>query len=573
MEHAGGPPLHTLLDLRSLEELLAGDGVRGQIGELRARMGAALPVQDPVGVQFDEVFLLRFVLSFKTADEAEPHLRNCVEWRMANETILRAARANHVRDQAAVDALMPRICGLAPFMSGKLHPKVTLLGGPVYVIRGCLSDDKALVRYMTEHGFDVLRDYMLLMRETSFTITDSETRRTGKMVKMQSWYDMSGMAIQFDKRLMSEMGAVSKISESLFPQLLQAVVILNAPSIVRGMMSLARPFFSQRLLEKIHFCGSGSTSSHTAPKDAIQACPIVSRLLAVDAVPSFLGGQCNCPGGCVCAPNSQRIPTPPLEADGKRRMTVGARTTVPVFFDVPARATLVVSVCVENSGGDVPLRLLQRSLAQPAQAAAAADVEIRRGVPELLNSSQGSVDISAGPFDERSELELRLENTGRITSKVVSYSATVTCPEAAAAQAARVADGRRSVVSGGSQSPRGSPKRTGALVPRALSAEWSPSLPLPRAFETDDADDDDSDEFHDAQEVLIIPTATDIVLLGRGDSVMVLGRDDNAFGLTEYESSLSKERHKDRRSRRHLRKERGKGSSGGGVLACCAASC
>lgn len=554
MEHAGG---HNLLEQKKVTELLAGYGVRVQIAELRARMGAALPAQDPVGSQFDELFLLRFILSFKAADVAEPHLRRCVEWRMANATLQRAARANQVRDQVTVDALMPQIRGLSALMSGKLHPKVTLLGGPVYINRGCLNNDKAMVQYLTEHGFDLLRDYMLLMRETCFAITDSETRRTGKMVKMQTWYDMSGMAIQFDKKLMSEMGAVSKMSESIFPQLLQAVVILNAPSIVRGMMYLARPFFSKGLLEKIQFCGSGSTSSDTAPKDAIQACPVVTRLLAMDAVPSFLGGQCNCPGGCICSPNSQRVPTPPLEADGRRQMTVAARAVVPLVFDVPGQTTLVMSVCVEDAGGEVLLSLVQRSLAPRALAAAAEDVEIREGVPELLSSRQGKVEISVGPFDERSELELRLENTGRISSKVVSYASAVSGGVAtAASDAAGVA---------GAGSPRwqpavsadspGSPNQRRPLAPRALSAEWSPSPPSPHTSDTDD--DDEDDEFHDAQEVILTPT------------VVVLGRDDNAFGLTGYESSLSKERHKERRSRRQP-KGRGKGS-GSRALACCGA--
>ena len=40
---------------------------------------------------------------------------------------------------------------------------------------------------------------------------------------------------------------------------LQAVVLLNAPGFVRGLMTVARPFFSRRLVEKINFCGAEST--------------------------------------------------------------------------------------------------------------------------------------------------------------------------------------------------------------------------------------------------------------------------------------------------------------------------
>ena len=75
---------------------------------------------------------------------------------------------------------MPQIKHVKHFMSGKLHAKVTGLGGPFYIIRGCLGDDKALRLYMEEHGFDLLRAFMLLQRETAFHICNAATQKTGR---------------------------------------------------------------------------------------------------------------------------------------------------------------------------------------------------------------------------------------------------------------------------------------------------------------------------------------------------------------------------------------------------------
>ena len=460
---------HPMLRQDAVADLLGAEGRRGEIAALRSRLGAELPTVDPVGVAFDELFLLRFVLSFKSAAEAEAPLRACVKWRLANGALLRAARANHRGDEAAVDALMPQLKHVKHFMSGKLHAKVTGLGGPFYMIRGCLGDDKALRLYMEEHGFDLLRDFMLLQRETAFHICNATTQKTGKLVKMMTFHDMGGMNFSFDRKFLKQMGAVSKLSESLFPQLLQAVVLLNAPGFVRGLMTVARPFFSRRLVEKINFCGAEST--HTAPPDAIRRCPVATRLLAIDSIPSFLGGQCNCPGGCIGHPNAQRTPLLPVLDDGRRHAVLPGSSTLPLVFDLPSHTSLTVSVRVEGAAGQGSVNV---SVWHVTEARGRKEREVQP--TRAIIAGAAAAELKAGPFDQRGDLEVRLENA-KSGKRTVSYASNMTAATAAA------------------DAPR--------LLPSARA-------PLPRRPASDvsctDSDElNESDEYHDALSLQELP--------------------------------------------------------------------
>jgi hypothetical protein len=59
----------------------------------------------------------------------------------------------------------------------------------------------------------------------------------------------------------------------------------------------------------------------------ITSCPYVSLNMALDDIPTFLGGNCNCfPGGCIAqVPNSQTFSLNSINADGLASITVNAR--------------------------------------------------------------------------------------------------------------------------------------------------------------------------------------------------------------------------------------------------------
>lgn len=540
---------HALLEQKSVEELLTGDGVRSEITELRRRMGSALPDADPVGVPFDELFLLRFIASFQTAEAAEPKLRSCVEWRMTNQAVQHAARANHAGDYAAVDALMPQLVGLKQLMSSKLHAKVTGLGGPVYNIRACLNDEKALVAYLKQNGFTMLRDFMLLQRETAFHICDTETRRTGKLVKMMTWYDMNGMSIALDRRLMSEMGAISKLSESLYPQLLQAVVILNAPSLVRGMLGVAKPFFTKRLLEKIHFCGN--TQGNNLKPNAIYGCPVATRLMTIDAVPTYLGGTCNCPGGCVNRPNSQRQPLPPKGGDGWQTITVGGRTLVPVPFDLPAQMSLLLSARVQaTSHAEVGISLWREDI-RDTDASCGAQLQI--ACPAVLSSSTAApMEIKVGPFQDRKAIELRLDNRKSFSKRTLCLRSDML--PATRNDVVRTPQQDSGLI-GGDPLPTICSNSSATVQPQKaqdLGGEMSQS----HCDDADDEDDED-DEFFDALDEF------EAAVHGTPKQTTAAENSVKTFALSGNDSTVNQDNQRQRVARTH-RKGKGKGT-----ISCC----
>lgn len=72
------------------------------------------------------------------------------------------------------------------------------------------------------------------------------------------------------------------------------VLVVNCPSLIRFAYSVVKPAINEGLQRKITFVN---------PEDTELA---LHRVIGKERVPSFLGGTCNCPGGCIStySPNS-----------------------------------------------------------------------------------------------------------------------------------------------------------------------------------------------------------------------------------------------------------------------------
>ena len=81
----------------------------------------------------------------------------------------------------------------------------------------------------------------------------------------------------------------------------------------------------------------------------ITECPFLSQFLSPEDVPSFLGGGCNCPGGCIAGvPNSQTAPIEDIDADGNTCVSVSARSTRSVEIPVKKGMALKYALRVED---------------------------------------------------------------------------------------------------------------------------------------------------------------------------------------------------------------------------------
>lgn len=202
-----------------------------------------------------------------------------------------------------------------------------------------------------------MMDLMMLNRVSPMHYCDIMTRKERRLFKVYTIMDMTNasamnMAAMADRRFMKIIGQSSKDAEKLFPQLLGKSIILNMPFFFKTVMSVVKPLMSKRAVEKMVFCNGGSSGQ------PITECPFLSSFLDVADVPTFLGGKCNCSGGCIPGtPNSQTTPINSISSDGKISITVAARSSqtvaLPVAKDCPISVEIEVdtrkvevSVCV-----------------------------------------------------------------------------------------------------------------------------------------------------------------------------------------------------------------------------------
>ena len=215
---------------------------------------------------------------------------------------------------------------------------------------------------------DEVMQYMTQQREAQAIYCDIETRKQRKLIKAVSVLDFSGFSLLRgnDSRFQKCITEGSKLSEKLYPQMLGKSIFststsctismhlhiygckyltnhihihrssrhaVNTPRIFNFTFSLIKPLMSKRAVEKMVFCPGFAAGSD------VSVCPYLSKYMNLDTVPTFLGGKCNCPGGCIGnVPNSQTVPVNEISADGSSSMTIAARTA----------QTLELPVCKGN---------------------------------------------------------------------------------------------------------------------------------------------------------------------------------------------------------------------------------
>lgn len=157
------------------------------------------------------------------------------------------------------------------------------------IIRAGLTPVKDLMEVATVAE---LTDWFMFKKEQTFLICDEATRRTGKLVKTVVLNDATGvpgmwelMGLLRNNGLMTALGDSSKLSESVYPQLVSVSVIMNAPGFVKMVFKLVRVFMSAQMMEKVKLC-SGATLTGD-----ISECPMAHKLVPVKDIPTFLGGE------------------------------------------------------------------------------------------------------------------------------------------------------------------------------------------------------------------------------------------------------------------------------------------
>ena len=335
---------------RGLDSLFQKHGERVRV-LLQALRGDGHAVGD--STPYDDIWALRFVLSHPEDADAARAAAETLRWRAEKKEMLAAAATGERPKRFEV---MERL------VVAQYHGE-TSTGAPLYIIRAGISNTVALT---TEHTHDEVVEFMMYRKEIGFLLCDAITRKTRKLTKLVTVNDLSHVSLLAgtDKRFTAVLGAASKLSETLYPQLLDRAVLINAPYIFGAIWSIIKGMVSTKTRAKVALCGTSDTR-----KGDISKCPF-AKLINLHTVPSFLGGGCRCVGGCVGVSNEQTamvgLSNP---EDGLTAATIAARDKLTVFADVETGDKVACYVRIEQRGVEISAALRPASGGKRAETA------------------------------------------------------------------------------------------------------------------------------------------------------------------------------------------------------------
>eukprot|EP00123_Amoebidium_parasiticum_P021602 comp7034_c0_seq1/m.2770 comp7034_c0_seq1/g.2770 ORF comp7034_c0_seq1/g.2770 comp7034_c0_seq1/m.2770 type:complete len:659 (-) comp7034_c0_seq1:307-2283(-) len=227
----------------------------------------------------DDLSLLRYILSFKTPEAAQMPLLRMISWRAANKDLVDGAWAGRET---------PAHATVGRFMAAGVHG-FAREGGPVHITRIGVSNLSGLMDSVSDH--DMLQWFMY-EKQKAYMMCDRITRETGLLTKQVSLLDFAEVKLWSvrEKRFEKVLAESSKQGEDLYPQLVDATFVVNAPKMITVAGSFLSKILPKRMVEKVVVCeetAEGTVPSKLAPK------------VGPDQLPPWVGGNCRCPGGCV----------------------------------------------------------------------------------------------------------------------------------------------------------------------------------------------------------------------------------------------------------------------------------
>ena len=288
----------------------------------------------------EDIWLLKYVLSFvlrskqgvvEGRKDALKALRATVTWRARHAEVIRGIREAVAAGVPFDEDRIPHgrrceVYSLAEVYKG--GPDVH--GCPVFMIRSGLTNSRAMMDNIPR---DVLLDWMLLRREFCLAELERGPYAAGVLGKVVFVNDLNHVSFWngMDSRFQKILGEMSKLSENLYPQLMDRAVLVNPPSFMRVLFAAVKPLLSKKVLEKMAIC-PGFRSGKTNVAD----CPYASRRFRAEHLPTFVGGGCRVMVGGIS--NEQTAVVAERDDEGYELVTVAAGRKHEIALDVGADA-------------------------------------------------------------------------------------------------------------------------------------------------------------------------------------------------------------------------------------------
>jgi hypothetical protein len=219
----------------------------------------------PSGGEYDDVWLLRFVLAAKgDVDAAAAMVETTLAWRRgegkaivdAAAAGLAAAREGGGWNNDALFNAAPHSAAIAPFITPAGGQILTLRAQDdakyfVKVIRASAIDDKAL---MSTVSAGELTEFFLFSYEANALVIDAATRENGKLFKGVTVNDLSGIDLFGDATFRNALSAASKQANAVgYGGYNDATILVNLPKLLGALVKLFKPLFPPAVQKKLKF--------------------------------------------------------------------------------------------------------------------------------------------------------------------------------------------------------------------------------------------------------------------------------------------------------------------------------
>ena len=230
---------------------------------------------DGIFCKYDNIFFLRYILSFGSASKAKEAVEYTLNFRKEPRwrKLIQQIKDDTYEENDFVKEMQK--WQVASEMEG-----ITVSGGFCVVIRGGLSDQATMIdRIPKEDMYTANMAY----REMAFQKCDTVTRNTGQLAKQVLFFDMQGSKLSdmMDRRMSDMYADISKVSANVYPQLQEKMCLVNAPKWMSWVMAFFQRLLPTRTMEKFELF---SSSSQMWESDWAK-----ERLIKENA-PAFMGG-------------------------------------------------------------------------------------------------------------------------------------------------------------------------------------------------------------------------------------------------------------------------------------------
>ncbi|KAJ3261038.1 cytosolic factor, phosphatidylinositol/phosphatidylcholine transfer protein [Boothiomyces macroporosus] len=221
----------------------------------------------------DDHLLYRFLRARKyDLEKTELMFRNCEEWRKA-QNIDEIVSSFAFQEDSLVHAIYPRF-----------YHKTDKLGRTIYIEQLKNLDVPKLMQTTTQERL-ITKHIREFEKFTRYRLPACSTKKGTHIEQGLTILDLKGVPLSQFNQVRKIIQSLSAIASDYYPETMGKMCIINAPTLFTAVWAVVKNMIDENTAAKISIMGSGYQKQ-------------LLELIDAENLPHFLGGACNCPGGC-----------------------------------------------------------------------------------------------------------------------------------------------------------------------------------------------------------------------------------------------------------------------------------